>query len=598
MISARYAALVLAGALAVSASHAQTPDALRREGNVPDLAEATAAPTAALPLVGAGLAPREIPYQGVLTQSGAPVTTSTSVAFSLYETASGGSAVWSETQTVTPDAGGGFAVRLGTVTALNVGIGGALWLQVSAGGTALGPRTPLGSVPYALSLYGVRVTPNSNASLAPSIAAGHPSNVASGDESTVSGGNTNTASGGRSTVGGGTSNVASAADATVAGGILNVASGGGAAVGGGRQHVASGNRGTIGGGFGNRASGDYSTVPGGYQNQTRGNDSFAAGVQARAIHNGTFVWADGSSITDSLVSTGSNQFLVRAIGGVGLGTNAPLARMHLRNEAQALKGTALESDDIVVEALDAVVGLYSPSAGLWGSALALGEVTATGTLANKWSIARRTGGTGGLYFSFGTDSNYATNDAQMVIETGGNVRADGSFIGGGADLAEFFPLAPGAAAPVPGSVVGMTAGRVSVETAGAEQLMVVSSDPAFVGNPAAEAGGVLVALVGQAEVRVTGPAVSGDVLIASGASDGAARAVSPGAYAPARDGAVLGRVLSAADGRVVALVGVDEASALRAVIARQQDEIDRQREALDALTARFEALDARLTLLP
>ncbi|MEM6289525.1 MAG: hypothetical protein AAF845_20465, partial [Bacteroidota bacterium] len=144
-------------------------------------------------------------------------------------------------------------------------------------------------------------------------------------------------------------------------------------------------------------------------------------------------------------------------------------------------------------------------------------------------------------------------------------------------------------------------------TEAAEQVMIASSDPAFVGNPDAEAGGALVALVGQAEVRLTGPASVGDLLVASGREDGTARAVAPEAYRPEADGPVAGRVLAVPEaGRALALVGVDEAAALRAVVEalrgdrvadRAQIEVqaarlDAQQTQIDALARRLDALTA------
>ncbi|MEM6289500.1 MAG: hypothetical protein AAF845_20340, partial [Bacteroidota bacterium] len=204
---------------------------------------------------------------------------------------------------------------------------------------------------------------------------------------------------------------------------------------------------------------------------------------------------------------------------------------------------------------------------------------------------------GGLYFTFGPDKNYASNDAQMRIDTDGSVHADDAFFGGGADLAEFFPLAP-AASVRPGDLVGLRGGQVSLATEAAEQVMIASSDPAFVGNPDAEVGGALVALVGQAEVRITGAASVGDLLVASGLDNGTARAIPPSDYRPEADGPVAGRVVALPEaGRAVALVGVDEAAALRSVVARQAAQIEALRADRDADRARIDALARRLDAL-
>jgi len=168
-------------------------------------------------------------------------------------------------------------------------------------------------------------------------------NMASGGEATVSGGHGNIASGWAATVGGGYTNAASAENATVAGGFDNTASGLDATVGGGYSNTAdsthatvsggydntaNGSSATVGGGDFNRASGGYATVPGGYWNTAAGAFSFAAGQRARAYHDGSFVWADNSTTTP-ITSTAVNQFLIRAAGGVGIGTTSPDAQLHV-----------------------------------------------------------------------------------------------------------------------------------------------------------------------------------------------------------------------------------------------------------------------------
>jgi trimeric autotransporter adhesin len=88
-----------------------------------------------------------------------------------------------------------------------------------------------------------------------------------------------------------------------------------ATVGGGEYNTASGFATTIGGGTGNTAGpGIYATVPGGALNMASGQYSFAAGRQAKALHDGSFVWADSTGKDFS--STAVNQFAVRATYGV------------------------------------------------------------------------------------------------------------------------------------------------------------------------------------------------------------------------------------------------------------------------------------------
>jgi hypothetical protein len=108
-------------------------------------------------------------------------------------------------------------------------------------------------------------------------------------------------------IGGGWNNtISNAYEGTIAGGYFNTV---------GNQH------GSVGGGEYNFASGVDSTVPGGSQNTAAGDYSFAAGHNAKANHQGTFVWADSSGV--DFASTANNQFLIRALGGVGIGTTNP-----------------------------------------------------------------------------------------------------------------------------------------------------------------------------------------------------------------------------------------------------------------------------------
>ncbi|MCU0857129.1 MAG: hypothetical protein MUC65_01830 [Pontiellaceae bacterium] len=95
-----------------------------------------------------------------------------------------------------------------------------------------------------------------------------------------------------------------------------------ATIAGGRRNVIDTNAvsAAIGGGSGNTAIGSFATVPGGSAN-VAGSYSFAAGRRAKATHAGTFVWADSTNA--DFASTSSNQFLIRAAGGVGIGTNTP-----------------------------------------------------------------------------------------------------------------------------------------------------------------------------------------------------------------------------------------------------------------------------------
>ena len=146
----------------------------------------------------------------------------------------------------------------------------------------------------------------------------------------IAGGVENQIFGFASTIGGGQQNNASGSVVTIAGGSANFADGMFNAIGGGESNSTAGMFTTIGGGESNEVDGSWSTVPGGFGNRAAGSSSFAAGFRARAVSDGTFVWSDTSAPT-AFSSTASNQFLVRAASGMGLGTNAPDSQLHINS---------------------------------------------------------------------------------------------------------------------------------------------------------------------------------------------------------------------------------------------------------------------------
>lgn len=153
-------------------------------------------------------------------------------------------------------------------------------------------------------------------------------NHAFGMLGTVGGGADNTATGEGSTIAGGQAGDATGIFSTISGGLSNTALGDNSAIGGGTTNSAEGLGSTIAGGDGNTTVGDYSTVPGGFNNEAVGAFSFAAGRRAKANHNGSFVWGDSTAA--DFASSGPNQFIIRASGGVGIGTSFPSADLHIR----------------------------------------------------------------------------------------------------------------------------------------------------------------------------------------------------------------------------------------------------------------------------
>ncbi len=146
----------------------------------------------------------------------------------------------------------------------------------------------------------------------------------SSSSATISGGNGNTILVGdnSATIGGGSLNSIkiSANESTIAGGLANTIQPNAhdAVIGGGGQNTIQTNAtyATLGGGYLNTSGSDYATVPGGAGNTAGGQFSFAAGHDAKALHDGAFVWADSPG--GGFSSTGNDQFCIRARGGVRL----------------------------------------------------------------------------------------------------------------------------------------------------------------------------------------------------------------------------------------------------------------------------------------
>ncbi len=150
---------------------------------------------------------------------------------------------------------------------------------------------------------------------------GGSTNSASGYGSVVDGGVTNQASNSYATVGGGQSNTAGGSNSVVSGGRSNAAGSAYASVVGGYVNSAGGAYSVVGGGVQNVITGTYGVIPGGRENHVGGAYGLAAGFRARAEHSGSFVWADSG--IEAFGSTGPDQFLVKASGGVGIGTSTP-----------------------------------------------------------------------------------------------------------------------------------------------------------------------------------------------------------------------------------------------------------------------------------
>jgi hypothetical protein len=285
--------------------------------------------------------PSAFTYQGYLSDAGSPANGLYDFRFELFDSPTNGVSVGLVTNVATDMAGGFFTVSLDFGDGIFDGTD--LWLEIGAktnGSGALGllsPRQPVTSAPYAmqaahsasvesgsitdpsflgnttgdpleLSLAGMpalRIQAGfSPGGLQPSIVAGHPSNEI--DEfvrgSVIAGGGIEGASNAIS----GDFNTAFS---VISGGVDN--------------HITYCSRAVITGGSGNRihTNASYSIIAGGLDNEigVGAFGAFAAGLRAKAIHPGSFVWADWHHA--DFASTTNDQFNIRAGGGVRIETS-------------------------------------------------------------------------------------------------------------------------------------------------------------------------------------------------------------------------------------------------------------------------------------
>jgi hypothetical protein len=201
--------------------------------------------------------------------------------------------------------------------------------------------------------------------------------------------------------------------ATIAGGGEHYASLGD---NGDYPNVVSGDFGAVGGGYGNTA-GNFGVVPGGAFNSAGGAFSFAAGYRASAPNSGSFVWADSSSGTFS--STANNQFLIRAAGGVGIGTSSPQESLTIGGVTSYNNGLKITGSTVV------------------GTGLAL-ENTSTG--GHKYDLISTGSADGPLAGALGIYDE-TVGAYRFIIGTDGTVSVNVLTITGGSDLAEPFKLA-------------------------------------------------------------------------------------------------------------------------------------------------------------
>jgi hypothetical protein len=340
----------------------------------------------------------------------------------------------------------------------------------------------------------LRIEPNE---ISPNLIGGHSSNAVVGGVrgATIGGGGywggENQVTGSYGTVGGGFDNT-SGLGGTVGGGGVNTVSGLYSTVGGGYVNKADGgNYATIGGGIYNIARGEHATIPGGYDNEAAGDYSFAAGRHAKALHEGSFVWADSGDPDYS--SSNSDQFSVRASNGMFVLSN------------NWLYGLQVDHDDASSNG-DGIRAYANVSKGnIWGAVYAVNAGSSPGVYAS----------TSGTYAGYFKGSIYVNgscvgcslaylgiNDGGVTLETGDLVAVSGvgdPLAGTGTPVLRVRRAGPGSAAAIIGVV---QSGAVVVGSAKDHQYL-ESAERAE--GSAAPNDHVFLITYGLAQVKVDAP---------------------------------------------------------------------------------------------
>ena len=363
-------------------------------------------------------------------------------------------------------------------------------------------------------------------------------NTASGYNGVVAGGIGNTAAGDGPTVGGGGDNVASGDSVTVGGGFRNEAHDTFATVSGGGENVADGQGATVGGGEGNTASAQYATVPGGANNSAAGDYAFAAGRRAKALHQGSFVWADATDA--DFASTAADQFRVRANGGMQVhpGANSLFAE----SSGGARWSATLRANNTNV--VTGVAAYLTNDSEFATSHFANGG---TGQVLYLENGGSNDDGEGGGDFIMAV--NDPESDTQFRVATDGEVFSDVGFNTPASDMAEMLPAVAGLE---PGDVLAIGPdGKLARSTVPYQAAVagVYSTRPGFVGGQPVEGalpGHVPLAVLGVVPVKASaenGPIRPGDLLVASSLPGHAMRCEGP----PLCSGRTLGKALEELD---------------------------------------------------
>ena len=168
----------------------------------------------------------------------------------------------------------------------------------------------------------------------------------------------------------------------------------------------------------------------------------------------------------------------------------------------------------------------------------------------------------------------------------------------GADYAEYLPLINLKETIEGGDVVGVYEGKITLNTASANRVMVVSTMPVVLGNWRGKTTKDIarpVAFVGQVPVKVRGAVTAGDYIVPSGLNDGYGKAVPKADLQPHHIDQIIGQAWSnttAVESLVnVAITPLDQPNT---ILKQLQSDNDSLRIELESIKEQIESLQKAL----
>ena len=167
-----------------------------------------------------------------------------------------------------------------------------------------------------------------------------------------------------------------------------------------------------------------------------------------------------------------------------------------------------------------------------------------------------------------------------------NLGAGVMYESGNGDYAEWLERLDPSEPIMVADIVGVTGGKITRTTDGADQVMAVSFKPIVLGNMPPEGHAHLyekIAFMGQTLVKVTGRVEVGDFIVPSGLNDGMGIGVRPEEITAAQLGSVVGIAWEAIDasfGLVNVAVGLKPVE-IEKVVTRHETALAEMREAQD-----------------